>query len=562
MAENCSGADALLQSIRDAGCRFLFGLPGTTVSPVLDRLLAYPEIQYVLTKHETAAVAMAEGHARVTGVPAVVSLYMVVGLANAISMMYNAYKSRTPMVVLASQQDRALRLGTETVVDGDQIHLVKGITRYAAEVPSADRLAEHFVRAYKQAAGPLAPGPTFLSVPRDVLLSETKAEVPSIRGFQLAPRIEPPSDQVERAAELLARADRPLIIAGSPVAAFDAVSDLMSVAEALACPVTDEYFISDRISFPRRHPCSIGQFRASSPWVSEADVVLAIGCRLHHELNVRSTPRIAPGTKVIQIHLEPEQLAIKYPAEVALLGDPRSSLRALRRAVERCLRPSDASRLEARRERLAARADEERRSLDAMLCETTDGPLLKPWHVVRDIDEIAGRDARVVTELSSNTGCFYDFFQFRRPELAHGSSGCALGWGIGAAAGMKLAAPATPTIACVGDGAFLFGVQTLWTLANYRIPVVIVVFNNGGYYSTYLHTRELGGLTRQTGRYAGGDMANDPTDCSIIARGFGVQAKRIADPTEFRSAFQRALETNEPYVLDVPIDRLGHRPMG
>src|SRR6476646_2143971 len=153
-----SGADALLSTLERQGCRVLLGLPGTTVSPLLDRLLAYPSIKYVLAKHEGAAVAMADGYARVTGSPAIVSLYMIVGLANAISMIYNAHKARVPMVVMASQQDLALRLGTETVVDGDQLHLVQGLTRYAAEVALADRLAEHFVRAYKQASGPLVPG--------------------------------------------------------------------------------------------------------------------------------------------------------------------------------------------------------------------------------------------------------------------------------------------------------------------------------------------------------------------------------------------------------------------
>jgi benzoylformate decarboxylase len=557
-----SGADALLQAIEGVGCRYLFGLPGTTVSPLLDRLLEYPRIEYVLTKHESAAIAMAEGYARVTGQPAVVSLYMVVGLANAISMIYNAHKARVPLVVLVSQQDLALRLGSETVVDGDQLHLVQGITRHAAEVPLADRLGEQFVRAHKQAAGPLFPGPTLLSIPRDVLLAETTAPTPEVEGFRLSSQVEPPAEAVGRAAELLVRAEHPLVISGSQVASHGAIGDLTELAELLALPVTYEHFFNDRISFPRQHWCSLGQFRATSPWVSEADAVLAIGCRLHHELNVLERPRVPRAAKIIQVNLEPEQLAMKHPTELALLGDARSTVRALRRAVAERLGPSDRPRLEARRARLAEHWQRARQSLEDAVWVGWDDFPMKPWRVIRELDEEAGHQARIVTELSANTGCFYEFFGFRRPELTHSSSGCALGWGIGAAAGMKMAEPDVLTIACVGDGAFLFGVQTLWTLANYHIPVVVVVFNNGGYYSTRLHTERLGGLTQRTGRYVGGDMTDDPTDCARIAEGFGVRGERVREPSAFRPALRRALESNQPYVIDVLVQRVDFRPMG
>lgn len=550
-----TGADVLLQALAAAGCKHLFGLPGTTVAPLLDRLLAHPGIEYVLTKHESVAVAMAEGYARVTRAPAFASVYMAVGLANAVSMLYNAHKSRVPLVLLASQQDLALRLGTETVVDGDQLHLVHGIVRYAAEVVRADRLEEHFVRAWKQASGPLVPGPSFLSVPSDVLSAETSVPPLPLDGFRVPLGVEAPAARWEEAAGLLARAERPVIIAGSQVASFEGVSELVELSEAFQLPVSYEYFFNDRLGFPRQHGCCIGPFRSESPWLAHADVVLALGCRLHHELNVPARPRLPTSARVIQVNVEPEQLALKHPAELALLSDPSSAARALRAALLRCADASLQARVEARRTALLEHSRRERDRLDVCAQARWNDWPLSPWRVVRELDEVADGRARVVVELSSNTNCFYEFSRLSRPELVHASSGCALGWAIAAAAGMKLGDPSTPTLACVGDGAFLFGVQTLWTLANYDIPVVVVVFNNGGYYSTRLFTERLGGLSADSGCYAGGDMPGDPTDCARIAAGFGVGGERVTAPSDLSAALRRGLAAQRPYVIDVPVTR-------
>lgn len=562
MSMNRSGADALLESLEQVGCRVLFGLPGTTVAPLIDRLLAYPSIRYVLTKHESCAVALADGYARVTQAPAVVSLYMVVGLANAISMIYNAHKARVPLVIIASQQDLALRLGTETVVDGDQLHLVSGVSRYTAEVVLADRVGEHFIRAYKQAAGPIIPGPSVLSIPRDALLADVQVAPASLRGFTLDARVAPVLELLERAAELICRAERPLLISGSQVASHGAITEMVALAELLGAPVAFEHFFNDRLGFPRSHPCSIGQFRASSAWVAGADVVVAAGCRLHHELSVPERPRIPTSAKVIQLNIEPEQLAMKHPVDVPLLADARSGLRGLRRAIEPRLGPLEQTRIELRRAQLLESTQRERRRLEESARTGWDDVPFKPWRVIRELDELAGDSARFVLELSSNMGCFYEYFGFRRPELVHSSSGCALGWGIGAAAGMKLADPDTPVIACVGDGALLFGLQTLWTVSNYAIAIVVVVFNNRGYHSTRLHTERLGGLSQQTGRYAGGDMSDDPTDCATLARGFGIRAERVTDASSLRPTLERALRAREPFLVDVPIDRITFPPMG
>lgn len=552
MTERLSGAESLLRVLVSAGTRHVFGLPGVTSARILDQLVVHPELQYILGKHEGPVVAMADGYAKITGRPAVACLYGIAGVGNAISLLYDTHKDRTPLVVIASQQDQGLRLGTESVVEGDVVPLVQQFTRYATEVNRVDRIADSVARAFKTAAAPPAPGPTLVSVPMNLLGEDCDVEVPDVSRLTVSTTMLGDPAQLEHAIHLLAHAKHPLILGGSQVTRHGAVAELVELAELLAAPVAYENFYNDRLCIPASHECALGDFYPTHPDVQAADVVLGVGCRLHHQVHRAPEPLLPRSAKLVHVNLEPELIGMTTAVDAAIVADPRSALRALIAGVRGQLDSTVVERRRAeRRERNAA----QRAAVTRWGRQGWDDAPIKSWRIVQELDEVVGAEAVFVAELTSYQRIITRFLQRVRPERFFADTGGCLGWGLGAAAGMKLARPESPVVCCVGDGAFLFGLQALWSIANYAIPTVTIVFNNGGYFSTRRHTENLRRHTIETGTYVAGDMADDPTDCAKIAEGFGIWGRRIDRPEAFRPALEEALASGRPAVLDVRVSR-------
>jgi benzoylformate decarboxylase len=551
-----SGAEAVLRTAESAGVRHVFGLPGTSVAKFLDELTMHPNLPYILGKHEGPTVAMADGYAKITGRTAFVNLYMVGGTMNSLAMLYDSHKTRTPLVVTVGQQEQNLQHGSETVMEGDVIPLVQQVTRYAVEVSSVERLAGDVARAFKFASAPPMPGPTLVSIPMNLMDETAPTEIPDVNKHLVSTRMVGDLTQFERAVDLLLRAERPLIVSGGQVTRHDGIDELVEVAELLGIPVAFENHFNDRISFPPWHACSIGDLNPSHPHVSGADVVFAVGCRLHHELHRAHTPLLPPSAKVIQMNLEPRALGLRLPVDAAIIADPKSGLRLFADMLQRRMTVGGTSVAAARLQKLRLEHVLVRKLVAEQASAGLNARPINPWQVVCTIDEVAGPDAIIVSELSTSQRTMARFYGFRKPENFYADTGCALGWGLGAAAGMKIGRPDATVVCCVGDGAFLFGMQALWTIANYRIPTVTVVFNNGGYFSTRSYTESIGGRTTLSAdNYVGGDMPNDPTNIAKIAAGFGIWSRRVENGADLRPVLLEALSLGEPAVVEVMISR-------
>ncbi|MBI2881986.1 MAG: thiamine pyrophosphate-binding protein [Candidatus Tectomicrobia bacterium] len=537
-----TGGRAVVERLLAHGVRHVFGLPGSSVQDVLDALVDRPQIDFILALQEGSLISMADGYARACGRPAFVLVHMLPGTANLVGGLYNARRDGSPLVVASGQQDTRL-LGRGAFTDtSDMVEVVRQFTKWAWEVPRADRMAEAVDRALYIAMTPPR-GPVYLALPKDLLHEEAEIPLPVVHPPPAA--FGPDPEAADRAAAALLAAERPLIVCGSGVFTARAVEDLVELADLLAAPVVSEPW-NAFLSFPTAHPLSFGRFSAESPLYRRADVLLGVGARLFMEADfAHGIPR-PPGARLIQCHEDATELGKTHPVDIALLCDARSGLRALLARLRS--RVADAER----RDHLAKEQESRRAEMGELRREGGSRPV-KPWRLVQEIDAVKGSDGVVVDDSITGRGYLETLLTFERPAFFSVSSGC-IGWGLPAALGVQLAWPDRRVFACCGDGSLVMSVQALWTAARYRLPVVAVVFNNRGYVSVKAPLHWLEGRAAKTGTYFGVDLTPPDLDFIQLAKGFGVAGRRVEDPEEIRSALEEALAAGEPRLVEVLTD--------
>ncbi len=331
------GKHVLMESLIAHGVEYIFGNPGTTESPILDALLDYPQLSYVVALHEGVALGAASYYAQASGQPAVVNIHVAPGLGNALGMLYNALKARSPIVVTAGQQDTRLRL-RGPVLGHDLVAMAAPLTKWSVQVERADEFALIVHRALKIATDPPA-GPVFVALPIDVLEQETDVE-PFVPG-RLYRAPEPDPAGVQAAAELLLGSRRPAIVVGDDAAG--AAADVAALAERLGAAVWCEGIRTHQV-LPSGHP----NFRLGLPFdavairkaLEGADVVLLVGGPFFEEVWYAPGSPLPPGARTIHVESSPERLAHNWPVSVGLVGHPRAVLSALRAAVDRGATPS------------------------------------------------------------------------------------------------------------------------------------------------------------------------------------------------------------------------------
>ncbi|MGB7021231.1 MAG: thiamine pyrophosphate-binding protein, partial [Xanthobacteraceae bacterium] len=271
-----SGKRAFLDLLKQEGVTVMFGNPGTTELPLMDAFAVEHDIKYILGLQEAALMAMADGYAQASAGLAVLNLHVAPGLGNAMGMLYDAMKANSPVLVTAGQQDTEY-LVTEPVLTADLPTLARPFVKWAAEVHRAEDLPRYVHRAVKTALAPPT-GPVFLSLPGDILKND--ANIDLLEPPRVAPRVRGDADAIAAAAELLAKAERPVIIAGDAVAQSRAHKELIALAEAIAAPVYVE-FIPSRASFPASHPLYRGMMTRTQAGVREVldkhDLVFSVG---------------------------------------------------------------------------------------------------------------------------------------------------------------------------------------------------------------------------------------------------------------------------------------------
>jgi benzoylformate decarboxylase len=556
-----TGIDIFLDLLADAGVRYVFGNPGTTELPLSDALVDHPRLAYILGLQEIPVMAMADGYTMASGTPGVVNLHISCGLGNAMGMLYNAHREGSPLIVTAGQTDRRLKF-EEPILWGDMVGVARPWTKWAVEVDRVADIPAAVRRAVQIALSPPT-GPVFLSLPLDVQMEPVDRAA-----LDLAPprvpsrRVRPPLDALRRAAEILAAAKNPAILAGSRVLEADAVAELVAVAERLGVSVIAESGTTHgRLPFPCDHPLYDVGLPLWSPEVRERlapyDVLLVVGMDLLRQYVYHEPARAIPEhVRLVHLDDDPYQIGKNYSAEVGLVGDPKCGLAELDRLIAERMTDEHRAAAARRAAELADQSRQRRQELERTIAGERNARPMTPLVAMASLARALPKNAAVVEEAVTTTNTTLErLAALGTTDGYFGHRGWALGWGMGAAIGVRVAWPDRPVLAILGEGAAMYGIQGLWTAARYRIPVTFVICNNAQYQILKIGARGLNLPRASAGRFLGMDLVEPEIDFVALAESLGVEAVRIAEPGALSDAVAESLAGDRPTLVDVPIQR-------
>ena len=546
--------DLFFRFLESVGIRYFFGNPGTTELPLVDGVNDHPKIGYVLALHEDIAVAMAMGYARTSGKPGVVNLHVAPGLGHGLGNIYNAWRARMPLFITAGQHHSGI-LVHEPILTADLAGMVRPFTKWAYEVRRTDELGIALQRAFKEVLTPPV-APVFLSFPTDVLLAplegSTASEVSRI-GATIAD-----GDAIERAADVLATAQHPMIIAGDGVGLANAWDEVAAVAEAWGAPVYTEE-MSTLWNFPASHPHYVGAMpniaSAMRQRFEGVDVVLFCGFTAQAPLSRfdGGGALVPPSVRVVAVHSDPWEIGKNQAVEAGVLGDVKRNLAALAETLRARTRGTRAS-IDDRARTVRATASDRAAKLHARAEAARTSAMLTTPFVASELAQVLPPRSIIVDEAISNREAFVSFLKFDDPLSYFGAKGLSLGHSTGAAIGLKLGAPDRTVVNIIGDGSLMYYPQALWSAANLKLPMVILVVNNAGYRVLKLIWNRWGGPWGDSPELPPGLNFGEPKiDFVKMAEGMGVPGERVETPAALRPALERALASGGPYVLDVRV---------
>jgi benzoylformate decarboxylase len=554
-----SGKRAFLELLKQEGVAMMFGNPGTTELPLMDALAVDNEMRYVLALQEAAVMAMADGYAQASGKLAVVNLHVAPGLGNAMGMLYDAQKAGSPILVTAGQHEQTFTV-TEPILWADLPTIARPLVKWASEVHRLADLPRLVHRAAKTALAPPT-GPVFLSLPGDILNAE--ADVDLMAPTRVAPRTRGDRAAIDAAAALIAKAERPLIMAGDAVAQSRAHAELVELAELIGAPVYAES-IPSSASFPASHPLFRGAMvrlaHAVRAVLDEHDLLLSIGGDLFTWSLPSTTEPMPPGMPIVHLDVDPWELGKNYPAEVAILGDPKATLPDLVAAVRERMSSGVRARAVERFEVTKKATLADRAALKAKARAAAGAVPVQPLALIEAIGELLPRDAVVIDEAVSSSGGLRQLVASDDPQSFFGLRGGGIGWGLPATIGVKLALPDRPVIGLIGDGSAMYTCQALWTAAHERVGAIFVIFNNTSYRILKQRVHALRGHAAQTDIYVAMDLMDPAIDFVGLARSLGLTADRATTVAEATDLIKQALADGGPALIEVTLDR-AFKPM-
>ncbi len=547
-----TGKRALMEMLRAEGARYIFGNPGTSEGAILDALEDYPDLEYVLTTQEGAAMGMADAYARATGQPSFVNLHIETGLANGISLLHNAKEGGTPMVVTSANKDVRKLAEGRTQLD----EMTRLFTKWSAEVTHPEQIPSVVRRAFTEAKTPPT-GPVYLGFSANALDDGADVEImPSARGYF---RTAPDAQAVADASAMLSVAENPVMIVGDRLAQSGGVGEAVAVAETLGAKVFSSAY--SEMNFPTRHPQFMGRSAPVSPagrkLFAGADVVLAVGTNVFSGFFHFSGRALGAGVKLIHMDQASREIGKSEPTDIGIIADPKTGLARLADALEADMSGGDVEAAKGRAARLAewsaaARAAERRRLEDRW-----DTSPMSAERMMYEVSRALPPDALIADDSVTTRDAIHAALSFDEPGTVFGERGGALGWGMGGTLGLKLANPDRPVVGVIGDGSAMMTVQALWTAATYDIPVVYVICNNRAYrilkLNMNVYKRDILGEESPSSKYMAMDFPI-PMNIAGMAEAMGVYGRSIADPSEIVPAMDAALESRKPAVLDVSID--------
>jgi len=549
------GRRVLMESFVAQGIRHIFGNPGTTETPLLDSLPAYPEIGYVMALHEGVAVGAASFYAQASGRATVANLHVAPGLGNGIGALYGALKGGSPVVVTAGQQDTRMRL-RNPVLGHDLAAMAAPVTKWSVQIERADEIAPILRRAFKVATD--APqGPVFVSLPIDVLEQETTVEAGAPDRLWRAAAPDP--EGVAALAAALLKSRSPAIVAGDDVARSGAVDALVALVEQTGAAVWFEG-LRHHASFPTSHP----NYRASLPGdaaqirkaLDGADLVLLLGGPFFEDIWYAEGSPFPDGAKVLQVEQSPERLAFNHRLDAGVVGDLAATLAALTEAVRSGASAEFKAAAQRRNAMLAETRAQEKQAYKTRLEKAWNREPASMPRVTAELRRGLPEDVVIVDESITASLDLARAFAYRGFGDYFGGRGGGIGQGFSGALGVKVAMPDRPVVAVSGDGSAMYSIQALWTAAHHKLAIVFVVLANREY-RILKHNVDVWRQNFQPGTqhpYQQMDLAGPALDFVQLAAGMGVEGVRIEKADGIVPALAKAVAANRPYLVEIAIE--------
>lgn len=540
-----TGAQILLESLKKEGVDVLFGYPGGAVIDIYDELPRHPELKHVLVRHEQGAVHAADGYARASGKVGCCLVTSGPGATNTVTGIATAYCDSIPLVVFTGQVPTQL-IGNDAFQEVDIVGITRPCTKHNFLVKDVRNLAKTIRQAFYLARSG-RPGPVLVDLPKDIMQARTEFVWPEdifMRSYN--PTYKPNLNQLRRTAEELAKARKPIILAGGGVIMANASEVLCELAHELNIPVATT--LMGLGAFPANGDLWLGMVGmhgtyAANMSINHADLLVCVGARFDDRVTGRLQD-FASHARIVHIDIDPTSIRKNVEVDVPVVGDCRQALEGI---LEICR---------------AKMADTDWSGMHADWLQTVhewkaNHPLaynknghIKPQQVIETMYSITKGDAIIATEVGQNQMWAAQFYTFTKPRTLLTSGGLGtMGYGFPAAIGAQFAFPDKLVINVAGDGSIQMNIQELATVVQKKIPVKVVILNNG-------HL----GMVRQwqelfyNRNYSHTNMEAQP-DFVKLAEAYGAEGYRISKPEELEDVLRKALTSPNPAFIDVMVER-------
>jgi len=536
-----TGAQILIECLKNKGIDTVFGYPGGAVLPIYDALYREKSIRHVRTSHEQGAAHAADGYARVTGKIGVCFSTSGPGATNLVTGIATAYMDSVPIVAFTGQVPLNL-IGKDSFQEVDITGITLPITKHNYMIKKTEDIPRIVEEAFEVASSG-RPGPVLVDIPKDVAAREIEFEDRGSLGKRILknPLTHDSFDleQIEEIVEAVVTSKTPVLYAGGGVNISGAHKELVEIAERCQIPVTTT--LMGIGAFPPDHPLYLGMLGMhgtvyANYAVTNCDLLIAVGARFDDRV-VGKIEEFAPKAKIIHIDIDPAEIGKNVPVNIGILGD-------VKKVLIKLLEILPAQKREKWVEQIRKWKKQYPLEYDRKCCS------LKPHYIIEKIYELTRGDAVLTTEVGQNQMWAAQFYRFENPRSLITSGGLGtMGFGLPAAIGAQLGKPDKKVFNISGDGSFKMSCNELETAVCYKLPIIVVILNN----------RTLG-MVRQwqelfyDGRYSQVDFEHS-VDFVKLAEAYGAVGYRITTKDQVEDVILKALNNDKPTVIDCIIER-------
>ncbi|APC49481.1 sulfoacetaldehyde acetyltransferase [Virgibacillus halodenitrificans] len=538
-------SEAIVETLVKENVKEVYGIVGSAFMDMLD-LFPTAGIRFLPVRHEQSAAHMADAYTRVSGVAGVVIGQNGPGITNMVTSVAAANQAHTPMVVISPSAGTPT-IGWDGFQEANQVSIFEDITKETVRVTHKSRVADCLRTAFRIAYAER--GPVLYDIPRDLFYGELEDYILEPSQYRTDKRGSGDPASIEKAVELLKNAEKPVIISGRGAVDADGVDTVAKIAEHLTAPVAVSYMHND--AFPADHPLAVGPIgymgaKSAMYTLQEADVVLAIGTRLSvfGTLPCYDIDYFPKNAKIIQVDINPRNIARTHPIEVGIIGDAKATAENLYKELSKAM-PNGVSN-QACLEKVSKRKQEWDEELVELAME--DGNPINPRRALLELSKALPEGTIISSDIgnvSSTANAYLKFNQTRRhiAALTFGNTGFA----YPAALGAQLAEPDTPVAAIIGDGAWGMSLHEVSTAVEQNIPVIACVFNNKSWAA-----EKKNQVDYYDNRFIGSDI--EAPDFAEVAKSMGALGYTIEKPEDIGPVVKEVLEQKKPAVLNIFVD--------